>query len=182
MDGPVFGSFDQIIWVSMDADGPTIACLDQTGIYDDAVHTTADQAVLDRLFGESRVMLEPVVIADGQPIDEVPACLELVNGGEAPMDVRVIFSARNGLAVEPDLVERTVPAGTTERVVLSLTRTDVSPNRGRRSEGEVAVTFDVPGKGPVTHRREMDVAIAVTGELARRGEQSSFPSRPVLIE
>lgn len=82
--GPVFGEFDHVAWVTMTAEGPTIANLLLDGIHDENVATLATRETVQRL---SSAITTQGELADTAQFDNGNFTVLIHNPGDAPLTV-----------------------------------------------------------------------------------------------
>ncbi|MFH1568161.1 MAG: metallophosphoesterase, partial [Gemmatimonadota bacterium] len=110
LTGPAYGQFDQIAWVTVTAEGPRVANLRLEGVLDDSVRTPETAALIDPLYGQYSVSVDPVMAA-GTEFTEGITKLRVRNMARLPLRVRGGIGGRGGLYVRPDTVEVVVAPG-----------------------------------------------------------------------
>lgn len=150
LQGPVYGEFDHLVWVTMTDEGPRIANLMLDGIQDEDIRTARTAAIVDQVLMGNAVALMPIW-AEGQHFRGAVTQLQLTNDTDLPMRLRGQFQPDAVLQVLPTELQVTVPPKSTHPVPLT-----VQPLRGKVAIDGLKpltlnwqLTFDPDGDRPI---------------------------------
>ncbi|MEQ8532638.1 MAG: sugar-binding protein, partial [Imperialibacter sp.] len=150
--GPRFGEFDHVVWITMTDNGPIMANLELSGIWNESVVTEQSSNYFRPLFNGQPVRISPM-FTDGSTFSNGTTEIRLTNDSDAPMNVSFELAAnknltssiiRQSLTIAPNSVEiiplklsgKAAPIATLEPVALRGTVTF-------HGEGMADVTMDV---------------------------------------
>ena len=102
-----YGEFDHVVWVTMTDQGPIIANLMLSGIWDENVRTEAMaklvEPVIYHAIEPQTVFLDPATRRDGH------ARIRLTNDADVPMHIRLDFQPNEAVDVSTEVIEVVVP-------------------------------------------------------------------------
>lgn len=110
MNGPEVGEFDHITWVTMKKDGPKVAHLDLTGIYDKNLVPPADYDDIQTLRLGKWLEVKPSV-QNAANFNSFPVDLIIRNEMKRPMTISGDLAAQYGIHFEPNSVSEKVAPG-----------------------------------------------------------------------
>lgn len=113
--GPNFGEFDHMVWVTMTDEGPVVANLMLSGIWDGDVVTEE----LDQLINSERISIEPIFTEDG--FEKGVCRLRISNDANYPMMTVLRFGASDYLRPEIMEYQKTVSPNSVEILDIPLT-------------------------------------------------------------
>lgn len=123
--GPIYGQFDHLVWVTMTDQEPRVVNLMLEGIRDEDIRTERIAALVNPLFGEWSVSMEPV-FSGHRVFQRGKTMLRVNNYADVPLQVRGGFGKHPHLEVQPDSVAVIVAPSSLEQVELEVgTRTPV---------------------------------------------------------
>ncbi|WOK04218.1 metallophosphoesterase [Imperialibacter roseus] len=111
--GPRFGEFDHVVWITMTDNGPIMANLELSGVWDENVVTEQSSNYFRPLFNGQPVRVSPM-FTDGSTFSNGATEIRLTNDSDAPMDVSFELAAnkyltssiiRQSLTIAPNSVE-----------------------------------------------------------------------------
>ncbi|MEW6750355.1 MAG: metallophosphoesterase [Candidatus Latescibacterota bacterium] len=135
LQGPVYGQFDHVVWVTMTEGGPRVANLMLEGIWDEDIRTARVAAIVDAVLMGGVVAPAPVFVERGE-FRGGTSRVRLTNDADVPMKLRGHFSPHGELEVSPAELEVLVSPNSVELVDVGL-----QPRRGKAK---------VDGLAPVT--------------------------------
>ncbi len=115
MRGPDVGELDHITWVTMKKDGPKVAHLDLTGIYDKNLVPTADYNDIQSLREGNWLKVKPSV-QNSENFKSFPLALIVKNEMKRPMSISGNLDAQYGVHFEPSVIAEKVAPGT-EKII-----------------------------------------------------------------
>lgn len=137
LQGPVYGQFDHVVWVTMTDRGPCVANLMLDGIRDGDIRTERVAAIVDAVLMGGAVSPEPL-FATGTQFRGGSTQVRLANDTDAPMHVQARFAPHAALAVRPDSLAALVAPHSAQQVAVQ-----VQPHRGKaKVEALTSVTLN----------------------------------------
>jgi hypothetical protein len=194
--GPNFGEFDHFLWVTMTDEGPIMANLMLSGIWDTNVITRERKEYLLPLLEGAAVRSQGVVVPAGT-FESAETVLRLVNDADLPMNIEVRLLQDDLLRSSRRNVITVVAPNSVEEVPLTLTATNAVPVEALRPmRAEWTVTYELPDNvAPVEvrgqHRLVVDQvvplpaatgAIEVDGDLGEWGALEVRPAEPGQVQ
>ncbi|TDG37277.1 hypothetical protein EZJ43_03930 [Pedobacter changchengzhani] len=116
--GADVGEFDQITWVTMKKDGPKVAHLDITGIYDKNLIRPEDYNDIQSLRVGKWLKVEPLVL-NTPNFQSIPVNLVIKNDMKRPMDISGNLVAQYGIHFEPNSISETVASGEEKKITVN---------------------------------------------------------------
>jgi len=165
LDGPIVGTFDHIVWVTMTDDGPRIANLMLDGIHDENVTpyaiAAAAKMLKDKIDNGEVIKFDPIVV-DGDMFTGAGTKMHLTNFSVMPMKVRGTFLSKAPVGVQPKNIETTVKPLLSKTVDIEIVADEPLPLEKPyliRFDGEIEYRFGqklvrtkVPGR-IIIHRK-----------------------------
>jgi hypothetical protein len=178
--GVPFGEFDHVAWVTMTDEGPVMANLLLSGIWDEDVVTDESRRRVYTLVDAARVVA-PIVDAAGATLGEaVTAQVKLINDADIPLAVSGRFAQSEGLRPDPYAIDAVIEPNSVKLVDVTLT-----PRKpGSRVVELAPVALDLSmsyemAKGPkLEFRRALSVGVDHPIPIAARSSSAS----PVVID
>ena len=119
--GPLFGEFDHVVWVTMSDEGPRIANLMLSGIWDKKLSPKYFEASLRGRIIESRsYYFDDWFDKDIPNYPGSSVALLLTNTADIPMKLSIDFHSKGLIKVIPESLEQTVPANSVAKVDITL--------------------------------------------------------------
>ena len=118
--GPAFGEFDHVVWVTMTDDGPILANLMLSGIWDENVNTEQMADYFRPLVNGRSVTMAPL-FTDASTFSSGTTELRLTNDSNAPMQVALEFAANKDITSSIIRQTMTIPPNSVELVPVKLT-------------------------------------------------------------
>ena len=179
------GLFDEVVWVTMTPDGPSIANLDLSGIYDKDVLTDAGD-VLRGKFAQSTVTLAPIAAQPG-PFAGGTTELRVTNAGASPMTFSAAFNANRSLRPDPEVFDLSVPPGeTATRAVRVAPAGAVQVGEAPPLQLAWTASADVGGRQPVSVSNTCSLGVDAPLDCPRRrapvkvdGRLDDWPDLPL---
>ena len=117
--GPDVGEFDQITWVTMKKDGPKVAHLDLTGIYDKNLVPPEDYNDIQILRLGNWLKVKPSVQPQAD-FKSIPVELVIKNEMKRPMVISGNLIAQYGIHFTPNSINETVTAGGEKTIMVNV--------------------------------------------------------------
>jgi hypothetical protein len=117
--GPIFGTFDQIGWLTMTKDGPVLANLALKGIWDDNLRTDESAKLIADLRRSAQLSF-PTIAISGPTFSSTPLQLRITNDADTAMRFNAEFAAHPQVHVSPHAIDRMIPPNSVELVDLKL--------------------------------------------------------------
>lgn len=187
LQGPVYGEFDHLVWVTMTDEGPRIANLMLDGIQDEDIRTARTAAIVDQVLMGSAVAPTPIW-AEGRHFRGAVTQLQLTNDTDLPMRLRGQFQPDAALQVLPTELQVTVPPKSTHPLPLT-----VQPRQGKVAVDGLKpltlswqLTFDPDGARPIeldgSSRVVVDRSLTIGPGRTHRvdGDLSDWPDLPLV--
>ena len=118
MRGPEVGEFDQITWVTMKKNGPKVAHLDLTGIYDKNLVPPEDYDDIQSLRQGNWLEVKPSV-QNAANFKSLPVDLIIKNDMKRPMVISGNLAAQYGIHFEPNSVSEKVAPGKEKTITVN---------------------------------------------------------------
>lgn len=154
MRGPLYGEFDQVVWVTMDDQGPRIANLMVDGVQGKELRTAQAAAVVDGLVSGPLATPLPLFVTGARFAAGVTP-LHVQNRAATAMRLTGAFTPTNQLAVDPPKVDLEVPARSTRTVPLKV--------RTWQGQTRVADLAPVPFSWTATVHGDSGAPVTLTG-------------------
>jgi len=168
LEGPLYGTFDHIVWITMGPDGPRIANLMLDGIWGKDVFTEEMARLLAAARRGDAVTVSPI-FADTATFEAAATELRLVNPAEQEMTVKIAFRPQETLRVDPDALELVVPAGSEQAHMLKIDAVQPRPaDQVPALLMDWEVAYDLPGRQPVTMSGTTSIGVAAVSVCPRR--------------
>lgn len=117
--GPRFGEFDHVVWITMSENGPIMANLLLSGIWDENIMTDKMAEYFRPLVNGKPLRISPLFL-DGNAFSEGKAELRITNDSDAPMDVAFEFAADEYLTTHPIRQNLTIAPNSVEIIPVTL--------------------------------------------------------------
>jgi 3',5'-cyclic AMP phosphodiesterase CpdA len=119
LNGPAFGQFDHVMWVTMTDDGPILANLMLDGIWDKDFSSDDIEKNLFLLIN-GKVVKTKTGIDEDNPQNNDLVELKLTNIRDLPMEVVLTFDKGENFSLSPERITRTIPPNSVATVALRL--------------------------------------------------------------
>ena len=117
--GPLFGSFDHVVWVTMTESGPRIANLMLDGIWDEDVLTEDRALILSPLLSGSAVLVSPI-LGDDDRFEKGASEIRLTNDADVPLEIIGSFEDHDLLEASPATFQALLPPNSVEQIQLTV--------------------------------------------------------------
>jgi len=114
-----YGEFDHVAWITMTDEGPIMANLELSGIWDENVRTEEVAELVNPLI-RTGVQTLPLV-SDPLPLSSSLGQIRLQNPADIPLKLKLQVQPPAALKVNPVNVERVLPPNSTEFVQIEVT-------------------------------------------------------------
>jgi hypothetical protein len=177
--GVPFGEFDHVAWVTMTDDGPVLANLMLSGIWDEDVATDESRRRVAHLVDAARV-LAPIVESDADSLGgPVTAQVKLINDADIPLTVSGRFAQSEQLRPDPYVIEAVVPPNSVKLVDVRL---DPRQRGADASELEpvglnVSLSYDLGARGKLEVQKVISVGVDHPLPIIKRPASS-----PVVVD
>ena len=181
--GPAFGEFDHVVWVTMTDDGPILANLMLSGIWDENVNTEQMSDYFRPLVNGKSVTMAPL-FTDASTFSSGTTELRLTNDSNAPMQVALEFAANKDITSSIIRQTMTIAPNSVELVPLKLTGKGAAIASLEPLMLKADVTFAGEGMPDLTSnltlnaRPEKKEYISKTASKTLDGDLSDWPSLP----
>lgn len=138
--GPRFGEFDHVVWITMTDQGPIMANLLLSGIWDESVVTDQMSAYYRPLFNGQPVKLS-AMFTDAGTFGSGAAEMQLTNDSDAPMDVAFEFSSHEVLSSSVTRKTVTIAPNSVEKIPVQLSGKNTPVSALAPLELKATVTF-----------------------------------------
>jgi hypothetical protein len=158
LEGPATGAFDDIVWITMQPDGPRIANLALDGILPDD-YLTEDVAKLgEGLKGGAFLQADPLFV-DGDTFDGREVAVRLANPADLPLKFRGAFQDHPDIAAAPKTLEKIVPPKGEETLKVRLDTCGPMALKGAPPlELRWTAAYEPPGRPALQARGTRDLA------------------------
>jgi len=143
--GPLFGQFDQVVWVTMTDDGPVIANLLLEGIWDEDFSADDIQKYLDLTLKSTTVRAESEYdgkkAAKGMQLE-----YRISNRLDIPMKLNLEFDSNEFAKVNPWNIERTVTPNSVEMIgtrLRTIAKTESDKEKMGKTLNRMKVKFTI---------------------------------------
>ena len=119
-----YGEFDHVAWVTMTDEGPVLANLALSGIWDENLRTTDTARLVAKVLHNS-IEADPV-ITDPVPFTSATTQLRLTNDADIPLKLKISFESNPLLEVSPAAIEKTLQPNSVDLVDVSVTAPHVN--------------------------------------------------------
>ncbi|UBM59339.1 metallophosphoesterase [Marinilongibacter aquaticus] len=145
--GPRLGEFDHVVWVTMTEQGPIVANLALSGIWDENVNTEAMNDYFKPLINGQAIQVKPLYAPQGT-FDSGKTEIRLSNDSNAPMQALLEFEGNTGILADFYTKTIEVAPNSVEIIPVSLSRNpnftgELNPLK-LRSE----LTYTLPNEEP----------------------------------
>ncbi len=145
--GPVFGQFDHVMWVTMSDDGPIMANLMLTGIWDEDFDKGDISDYLKMELQQKVVNIGNTLELDSVPKSQMVK-LRLFNGQEVPMDINIAIENSDHITFEPNVINQVISPNSLEEVEVKMSvdygvDQSVTSAQLRRELGSLPATWEV---------------------------------------
>jgi hypothetical protein len=188
--GLQFGEFDHVAWVTMTDDGPLVANLLLSGIWDENVATTDTRKRVRELTSAARVIAPPIrdpagSVGGGSTFAATTHQVKLVNDANVPLAVAARFRGGNDdIRPDPFAFEETVDPNSVKLIDLKLEprRADLRIADIEPLFADVTFTYDTPEvvgpHGPVLKIQQvLPIAVDQILPAPRRTEPVAIDGR-----
>jgi hypothetical protein len=157
--GIPFGEFDHFAWITMTGDGPIVANLMLSGIWDENVTTEKSRDLVNSMVSAARVVVQPLRTAT-ETFEGGEAEMKLINDANYPLSVAARFRPSDQLRPDPYAVDDTIDPNSVRVVKLKLqTRRAVKVEELNPLLLDLELSYKVP-KGPAIQMQRLQ-AVAV---------------------
>jgi predicted phosphodiesterase len=141
MRGPDVGELDQITWVTMKKDGPKVANLDLTGIYDKNLVPPGDYDDIQTLREGNWLKVKPSV-QNAKAFSSFPVNLIIKNNMKRSMVVSGNLDAQYGIHFNPSSVSEKIAPGKDKTIIVNVIADEGQMNIETLNNHPVAVTLN----------------------------------------
>jgi hypothetical protein len=120
--GSQFGEFDQLVWVTMTAQGPQIANLAINGILSGDIVNDSTYKMVQTLLDGNWVHIEPAVNSTVE-LKEVNTTIHFNNPAQYPLKVKSQIPISKEIHLSPQFLELIVPAGSSKEIPFQINLT-----------------------------------------------------------
>ena len=124
--GSQFGEFDQLVWVTMTAQGPQIANLAINGIMSADVVNDSTYKMVQTLLDGNWVHIEPAVNSTAE-LTEINTTINFNNPAQYPLKVKSQVPNSKEIRFSPQYIDLVVPAGSSKEIPLQLSLAQATP-------------------------------------------------------
>lgn len=181
-----YGEFDHVVWVTMTDEGPILANLELSGIWDQDV-VTAEMARLVRALLQ-RGVLVPTLITAPLPFGEASAEIRLTNDADLPLTITVRAEPPSGIEVEPREFTRVIPPNSVEFAPVTLTNREAPATPFGPVRLRWHAEYGPPGEEKIAVDGTRDLVLDPKRVVSRRGAPvtldgrlDEWPSLPVEV-
>jgi hypothetical protein len=169
IEGPVWGSFDHVAWVTMTHDGPLIANVMLDGVWDENVATTDSLKLVRALRSRAKLSVPPLMI-ESPTFEKGAVTMKLTNDADLPMQVICGFEPNEKLNVRPHGVRVTVPPNSVDLVELQLEAKGSAVNVAELTPVTMdsVVSFKLPDQPVLEIKSKMNVAVEAPYPIEKR--------------
>ena len=176
-DNP-FMKFDHVLWVTMTDNGPILANLMLSGIWDKDFTKEDVQDYLTVITSDKAVRFAKKDFGD-HPQKDQPLVLRLFNSQDIPMEITLTFDETKLLRFEPAKLTKTLPPNTTEMCTFQLVLhkdqwPDVSQLSEEEQEDDPEVQAAVEQLWPLRVRWNIIYDFDIYGEIDAQGSRELF--------
>jgi hypothetical protein len=120
--GIPYGEFDEVAWLTMEKDGPTVANLLLDGILPGNVVTEESFARFSRFLEKVQVEVAPILIDDDGGLSQGRIDLRLKNGFDVPVELSATIAGLplRGLTVDPETLKLSAEPGQTAELAVNV--------------------------------------------------------------
>ncbi len=127
--GAELGEFDHVVWVTMTEQGPLIANLELSGVWNEDVVTEQTQAYIDKVDGRDPIQVEPFFVEDGGFTGGTTR-LRITNDEDVPM--RLVLNDKFSWDLQAGLSDTELEIGPNSVEFVDL---DLAPRRPENARG-----------------------------------------------
>ena len=186
--GPAFGEFDHVAWVTMTPEGPRLANLMLSGIWDENVATEKSRALVSELVNSARIVV-PTLLTEGDSFNRMDRQLRLVNDADYPLKLHGHFNAHD-LSPSPHAIDLTIPPNSVRLIDLKLRSDKPLPSQGMTPLELVStMTYEVPGQPVMEIKGVQKLVVEKLNTIPRRrsavvidGKLNEWKSLPLVCE
>jgi len=120
MRGIPFGEFDHVAWVTMTDEGPILANLMLSGIWDEDVVTAESRKRVSTLAQAGRVVAPPLPAPTETLAAAVTTQVKLINDADVPLTVSAQFRNSDQLRPDPYVIDAVVPPNSVKLIDVKL--------------------------------------------------------------
>lgn len=120
--GIEYGEFDEVAWLTMEKDGPTVANLVLDGILPGDVVTEEGYARFSEFLEKTQIEVAPILIDDEDGISQGRIDLRLNNGFEVPVELNATIAGLplRGLTVDPESLKLAAAPGQSAELAVNV--------------------------------------------------------------
>ncbi len=141
MRGPDVGEIDQITWVTMKKDGPKVANLDLTGIYDKNLVPSGDYDDIQTLREGNWLKVKPSV-QNTKAFSSFPVDLIIKNNMKRSMVVSGNLDAQYGIHFNPSSVSEKIAPGKDKTIIVNVIADEGQMNIETLNNHPIAITLN----------------------------------------
>ena len=159
--GPEYGEFDEIAWLTMEKDGPTVANLVLDGILPGNVVTEDSIARFREFLAKTQIEVAPILIDDDGGLSQGRIDLRLVNGFDLPVEVNATIAGLplRGLTVDPESLKLAADNGKTDELAVNVQFNEKIAFEHLAQTVLTASIRTTAGDRPLTAERQIPVVI-----------------------
>lgn len=172
--GVPFGEFDHVSWVTMTDEGPVLANLLLSGIWDENVVTDQSRLRVRQLVSAARVVTPPIRGQQDATFAATTHQVKLINDANVPLTVSARFRSNRDVRPDPYAFDETVEPNSVKLIDVKL-----EPRRAVKTDdvaplfADMTLSYDAPltaagGAGAGTESRD--------GDEARDGREPPKPN------
>jgi hypothetical protein len=168
--GPIFGTFDQVGWVTMTKDGPVLANLALSGIWDDNLRTDDSAKLIADLRRSAQLSYPDVTISD-PTFSNKTIQLRITNDADTPMHFDATFDAHPQIHVVPHAIDKAIAPNSVELVDLKLeTDQPISIDALQPVMMNVSMSYALPNRPLIDFRTRHSIGIEGPLQAPRMAE------------
>jgi hypothetical protein len=159
--GEPYGEFDEIAWLTMEKDGPTVANLVLDGILPGNVVTEESIARFRSFLAKTQIEVAPILIDDAGGLSQGRIDLRLVNGFDVPVEVSATIAGLplRGLTVDPETLKLAAAPGQSDELAVNVHFAEKIAFEHLAQTVLTASLRTTEGDRPLTAERQVPVVI-----------------------
>lgn len=194
--GVPYGEFDEIAWLTMEKDGPTVANLLLDGILPGNVVTEQSIARFRHFLARTQIEVAPILIDDEGGLSQGRIDLRLVNDFDAPVEMSATIAGLplRGLTVDPETLKLSAQPGTSAELAVNVQFAEKIAFE-HLAQTILTASLKTTGENPLTAERQVPViidrkysvprvaTIKIDGDLADWPDHClPMPSQPLVLD
>jgi hypothetical protein len=159
LEGPIFGQFDQVAWMTMTKDGPVLANLRLQGIWDENLRTDESATLIANLRRSAKLSFPSITVTD-PTFSSAPLALRITNDADTPMHFAATFDAHPQIHVAPHAVDKIIAPNSVEMVELKLeTENPISIDAVQPVAMNVSMSYALPNRPLIDFQSRQTIGI-----------------------